>query len=135
MARSRALVFGLLAFALLAADANLARADLAPWPFRTKRPFPPPAPAPDPAPNANDPITPGLDPNDQKRMVADEAAILNPRTGEWEPIGKQKRTGLFRTCGSGMGVSLAGVGLAWGMLWLGTRLVGRVRGAKPDRTN
>lgn len=131
MARPRALVFGLLAFALLA-DANLVRADLAPWPLRTKRPIGPDEKSP--ATNVNDTGTPGLDPNEQKRMVADEAAIRNPKTGEWEPIGKQKRTGLFRTCGSGMGVGLAGVGLAWGVLWLGTRFVGRVRGTKRQRT-
>jgi hypothetical protein len=37
-----------------------------------------------------------------------------------------RRTGPFRSCGSGMGVGLAGIGLAWGLMWAGTRFAGRV---------
>jgi hypothetical protein len=36
-------------------------------------------------------------------------------------LAQPKRTGPFRSCGSGMGLGLAGIGMAWGMLWLGNR--------------
>lgn len=38
-----------------------------------------------------------------------------------------QRTGPFHSCGSGMGLRLAGIGLAWGMLWLGNRFARTVR--------
>jgi hypothetical protein len=37
-----------------------------------------------------------------------------------------RRTGPFRSCGSGMGVGLAGIGIAWGMMWVGTRYAARM---------
>jgi hypothetical protein len=43
----------------------------------------------------------------------------------------QRRTGPFRSCGSGMGVGLAGIGVAWGLMWVGTRYAGRI--AKSQR--
>ena len=36
------------------------------------------------------------------------------------------RRGVFRTCGSGMGVGLAGIGVAWGLMWVGTRCASRI---------
>lgn len=51
----------------------------------------------------------------------------DPATGK--PIGevkeekKPQRSGPFRSCGSGMGTGLAGIGATWAVLWLGLRFV------------
>jgi hypothetical protein len=42
------------------------------------------------------------------------------------PYEPSRRTGPFRSCGSGMGLGLAGVGTAWGLMWVGHRYAGRV---------
>ncbi|VTR93454.1 unnamed protein product [Gemmata massiliana] len=48
------------------------------------------------------------------------------------PATDQPRRGLFRSCGSGMGAGLAGIGLAWGTFWIGSRLANRTRnGSRP----
>ncbi|MBM3981475.1 MAG: hypothetical protein FJ304_14555 [Planctomycetes bacterium] len=91
----RALV--LVVFALLVAGA---RADVAPWPFKVPRPEPKPQPAPQPPP-------PPIDPATGKEL--------------FDTREKPKRTGPFRSCGSGAGVGLAGIGAAWAALWLGMR--------------
>jgi len=127
---ARALCLYSFAVALLAVGAAPARADV-PAPDGTYRPkpwgygAPPPGwferngspnPAPDPAPPPPlDPVT-GL-----------------PRVPRDPP--QPKRTGPFRSCGSGAGTGLAGVGATWAVLWLGSRLAGRVaRRAKTDPT-
>lgn len=98
--------------------------DLAPTPSPTPQPplpapIPspmPPAPIPSPAPEppANGPLPPFLQPTPQTLKQPDSVR------------GNAPRAGLFRSCGSGAGLGLAGIGLSWGMLWLGTRFVGRV---------
>jgi hypothetical protein len=88
--------FGLVVLALFATDA---RADVAPWPIKPPRPQPaPPQPPPPP---------------------------IDPATGKelFDTREKPKRTGPFRSCGSGAGVGLAGIGAAWAVLWLGMRFV------------
>jgi hypothetical protein len=45
---------------------------------------------------------------------------------------ESRRSGPFRSCGSGMGVGLAGIGLAWGFMWIGNRYAGRVAGRRED---
>lgn len=66
----------------------------------------------------------------------EQNAHQNPATGGCLPPPTPKptptpepprKTGPFRSCGSGMGTGLAGIGLAWGMLWLGNRFTGRTR--------
>ncbi len=114
----RALV--VLSLVLFAADA---RADMpaGPWPW-SKRAGPSinrlndPPPNPDPAPQ---PPPPPIDPATGKEL--------------FDTREKPKRTGPFRSCGSGMGVGLAGIGAAWGMLWLGMRFV-RSQRAPSTRT-
>lgn len=39
---------------------------------------------------------------------------------------KPKRSGPFRSCGSGAPLALVGIAATWGMLWLGHRFAGRV---------
>ena len=49
---------------------------------------------------------------------------IDPTTGQPLPPVREeprRRTGPFRSCGSGMGAGLAGIGIAWGLMWLGTR--------------
>ena len=47
-----------------------------------------------------------------------------------------RRSGPFRSCGSGMSTGLAGVALAWGALWLGGRCAARVsRAPKAERND
>jgi hypothetical protein len=41
-------------------------------------------------------------------------------------IEEPRRTGPFRSCGSGVGAGLAGIGVAWGLMWAGNRFAGRV---------
>jgi hypothetical protein len=116
MARVRCL--GLIAVAVLAVEAGSGRADLpGPWPSPSKRrPVPaPPAPEPQPVPA---PPQPPTDPSTGRPM------------GEFREE-KPKRTGPFRSCGSGMGTGLVGIAAAWGVLWLGNRFAGRwARGSK-----
>lgn len=106
MVRSRVLALGL--FALLALEAAPVRADMAPWPFRTKRPDPAPQPP--------------------QRIDLETGEPVSPRPPE-----PPKRAGVFRTCGSGAGLGLAAIGATWGLLWLGTRFAGRGRGTKGGR--
>ena len=55
------------------------------------------------------------------------AARANPAPPpDWKNYGDTRRTGPFRSCGSGMGVGLAGIGVAWGLTWVGTRYAGRI---------
>jgi hypothetical protein len=59
------------------------------------------------------------------------APQVDPETGAVTPVRESppRRNGPFRSCGSGMGLGLAGIGIAWGLMWVGTRLAGRL-GAK-----
>jgi len=145
-----------LALFAVALAASSVRADL-PGPYpRPPRPLPPP-PNPDivpPVPNPNleplpplpnppvpdgvvptpKPIPEGLKPAPVPQPTPQQGAV-DPVTGRPypppAPRDPPKRTGLFHSCGSGMGAGLAGIGLAWGMLWLGNRFSGRVsRNAK-----
>jgi hypothetical protein len=71
----------------------------------------------------------------EKRQQPPEGAepsvptMIDPVTGQPMPVRPQppRRTGPFRSCGSGAGIGLAGIGIAWGMMWVGTRYAGRVR--------
>ncbi|MFM8274491.1 MAG: hypothetical protein ACKODX_19470 [Gemmata sp.] len=111
---TRLLCFGLLAAALVVAKAPPARADL-PGPHpRPQRPLRPP---PEPAPVPNDPGVNVLPAEQQPPPPV----TPRPSTGD------AKRAGPFRSCGSGIGTGLAGIGVAWGMLWLGTRASRYVR--------
>ena len=82
---------------------------------------PPPSPLPNPEPNPAPNPTP--DPAPTKEMWPDDPI----------PRPKPRRPGLFRTCGTGTPAALVAIGASWAMLWLGTRFVGRVRGAKRER--
>ncbi len=93
---THALWLGLLALVLLATETAPVRADI-PGPHPRPRPGPP---LPPPPPFTEGPVVPDPFP---------------------PAPAKPKRTGPFRSCGSGMGTGLAGIGLAWGMLWLGNR--------------
>jgi hypothetical protein len=128
MTRSLPTVF--LALALLAAGAAPASADMAgPWPWskRPSRPLryggtePDPAPTPAPQPPAEEKAAPAPAPNPQPMYPDDRAIRLSPR-----------RSGPFRSCGSGTPACLAGIGLTWGMLWLGNRFAGRVARRKTE---
>jgi hypothetical protein len=140
MIRSRSLRSGWFALVLLAAGAAPAFADVAgPWPW-SKRPNrdryitgpvkvitpdgepTPPAP-PDgqaPQPPADEKAAPA--PNPQPMYPDDPVVRLPPR-----------RSGPFRSCGSGTPVCLAGIGLAWGMLWLGNRFARTARSPSTRR--
>lgn len=50
-----------------------------------------------------------------------------------EPVKPEppRRTGPFRSCGSGMGAGLAGIGLAWGLMWAGRRYATRFHEKPP----
>jgi hypothetical protein len=54
--------------------------------------------------------------------------MIDPVTGQPRPMRPEprRRNGPFRSCGSGMGVGLAGIGVAWGLMWVGTRYAGRI---------
>ena len=90
-----------------------ARADLP-----SPRPQPPPDPVPQPAPPQ-----PPVDP------------VTGKPLWDYREEKKPRRTGPFRSCGSGMGTGLAGIGLAWGLFWVGNRFAGRVRARKDERTD
>ncbi len=93
---SRSLVLWL-AVASVALTAAPARADVAPWPFKVPRPKPAP-------------------------KSSDDSAEPKP---EPKPAPPQP-TGPLRSCGSGAPLALAGIATAWGVLWLGGRVAGRV---------
>jgi hypothetical protein len=59
---------------------------------------------------------------------------IDPETGAVVPVKEAptRRTGPFRSCGSGMGLGLAGIGIAWGLMLVGTRYAARVA-SKRDR--
>lgn len=111
----RALWFGLIAVVLFA---DAVRADIpGPGPRPPRPPFdrnPLPNPVPDPAPQLGPPP---------------EDPITGKQLWNTQEEKKPKRTGPFRSCGSGMGAGLAGIGLAWGVLWLGGRFVRSQRSA------
>jgi hypothetical protein len=109
---ARSLWLGVLAVVLLAAEFNSARADIpGPWPWSRAHPFP----------------HGGTDPTLQNEIP--DPARVPPAP---QPI-PPRRTGPFRSCGSGMGLGLAGIGVAWGMFWLGSRFVGRVSRRTSER--
>jgi hypothetical protein len=107
MAGARALRLGIVAVLLLG-SVELAYANAPPPLPDGKPPIPIPNPVPDPPPSDIIPsVEPPPPPPPPKRV---------------EP----RRTGVFRSCGSGMGPGLAGIGVGWAMLWLGTRFANRV---------
>ncbi|MBP3953963.1 hypothetical protein J8F10_01425 [Gemmata sp. G18] len=59
--------------------------------------------------------------------MTNDAPGSSPSVNRNLPVTDQPRRGLFRSCGSGMGAGLAGIGLGWGTFWIGTRLVNRTR--------
>ncbi len=100
MKRVRVVCLGLLA---LLCSASVARADLAgPWPWSRTPPRP-----------------------DRALVEMNLKLIAEGK----EPIKFEEppRTGPFRSCGSGAGLGFAGIGVAWGLMWVGHRFVGRVR--------
>lgn len=107
---TRLLWLGFFALTAMAALPRVASADIpGPWPSPSvnRRPPPPapdvlPSPLPDPAPNP-DPAP--------KEMWPDDPI----------PRPKPRRTGVFRSCGTGTPAALAAIGVTWGMLWLGNR--------------
>ena len=106
---ARALWLGLFAVVLFAGGAAPVRADVAPGFLRPKRPDLVPEPKPIPV----DPVS----------------GLPYPPPMKPEP----KRTGPFRSCGSGAGLGLAGIGAAWAVLWLGNRFADRAaRRARSD---
>ena len=97
-------LFAVVLAVLLAFDLSAARADL-----------PPPKP--------DDPrlIPPGPPQTRRNTPIDPVTGLPYPPPAPRDP--PQRRTGPFRSCGSGMGLGLAGIGATWGMLWLGNRLV------------
>jgi hypothetical protein len=93
-------------------------------------PGPGPRPRPGPPHLWEGPVPKGEDP------ALQPPPMIDPKTGGIVAPAptKPRRTGPFRSCGSGMGVGLAGIGLAWGLFWVGNRFAGRVRDRKDDRT-
>jgi len=132
MVRSHALVMGLFAFALLAVEAGFARADVPPFggprvydlPPRPPNPEPPPLPNPLPTPPAPNPPAPAPQPTLQQGAIDPATGLPYPPPRKPDP---PRRTGPFRSCGSGMGAGLAGIALAWGALWLGNRFARTTR--------
>jgi hypothetical protein len=64
-----------------------------------------------------------------KKRDAEKAAPIDPETGQPMPVRPEpdrRRTGPFRSCGSGAGAGLAGIGIAWGLMWVGHRYAARV---------
>jgi hypothetical protein len=94
---SRSLILALATVSLIAVPAASVRADVAPWPFKVPRPKPAP-------------------------KSTDEAAESKPEPKPEPP----PRTGPLRSCGSGAPLALAGIATAWGVLWLGGRVAGRM---------
>jgi len=85
-------------------------------------------------------LPPGPSPSVNKNVRVDPApqppAMIDPITGQPIPVREEprRRTGPFRSCGSGAGAGLAGIGLAWGLMWVGHRYSARVargKGAGP----
>jgi hypothetical protein len=116
---------GLFAVALLAAEAAPVRADLVMpgpggWLESRMHPRPPRDPDSQPAENAAEPVS-------QQGAIDPVSGLPYPPPKVVDP---PKRTGPFRSCGSGVGVGLAGIGVAWAMLWLGNRFAGRVKGSR-----
>ncbi|QJW97909.1 hypothetical protein [Frigoriglobus tundricola] len=116
---ARALCLGSFALMLLAVNAAPARADAALFPWRKPTPRPP-LPTPPSQDEASNPV-PAPQPNPAPQQPPQP-----------EP---PKRTGPFRSCGSGAGTGLVCIGAAWAMLWLGNRVAGHItRRAKTDPT-
>jgi hypothetical protein len=89
-------------------------------------PIPPPAPLP-PIPDLTTPPTPQPTPQPTPRpKPAIDPTAIDPAIGFPPPprqVDPPKRTGPFRSCGSGMGTGLAGIAVAWALLWLGNRFI------------
>ncbi|MCI0704396.1 MAG: hypothetical protein L0241_25340 [Planctomycetia bacterium] len=131
MKLSHSLSLALFACLCVAVMALPAWADL-PGPGPRPRPGPPIDPIPRPMP-------PAPAPNGEEVTPQPPPPPIDPITGKELFDTREKkspqRTGPFRSCGSGMGLGLAGIGLAWGMFWLGNRFAARVsRGTNEERT-
>lgn len=108
---SRSIRVRLLAVLFLLAVAAPVRADLPPGP----------------SPRRPDPLFAPPGPPQPLKVLPDGSAVPDPFPPRPEP---RRRTGPFRSCGSGAGTGLAAIGVSWGLLWLGTRFAGRVRATK-----
>lgn len=62
------------------------------------------------------------DPRDYRPAVATPTDQPAPATPPPQP---PQKSGPFRSCGSGIGTGLAGIGLAWAALWTGHRFAKR----------
>jgi hypothetical protein len=128
MTRSRSLLLGWFAFALLVSQAAPAFADLPgpyPWskrPPRYGRYISAPVKAIDPG---GEPTPPNPPADPARREAAPDPKPMWPDDPYVPPA--PRRSGPFRSCGSGMGLGLAGIGLAWGTLWLGNRFARATR--------
>lgn len=114
MVGSRRLGVGMLALLLLAGEVAPLRANTPPpLPYPKPDPIPKPDPlfAPAPNPEPNPAPSPVQNPPPNKEMWPNDP-VVRPAP---------KRTGPFRSCGSGAGTGLAGIAVAWAMLWLGNR--------------
>src|SRR5262245_46054150 len=113
---TRTLCLGLFAVALFAVEVGSAWADVPPGPRPIRPdPLPPPAPTPPLPPPA--PIdVPSVLPTPKNG----EKAPPQPEMWPSDPVPppKPKRTGPFRSCGSGVGLGLVGIGIAWGLMWV-----------------
>ncbi|MCE9560942.1 MAG: hypothetical protein K8U57_02700 [Planctomycetes bacterium] len=116
MTNIRIACLGLAACLFVGVFTSAARADLAgPWPWskRQQRPWGSGAPPE------------GWGAFQKAQAEADAARQLErEKTPPPEP---PRRTGPFRSCGSGIGTGFAGIGLAWGLMWIGNRFASRVR--------
>jgi len=71
------------------------------------------------------PTPPAPQPQEPPRTQVDPVTGLPARVPRNPPPPPPPRTGPFRSCGSGAGTGLAGIGAAWALMWLGNRFAGR----------
>ena len=64
------------------------------------------------------------DPNDFRPPAVKSTDQPATPTPPQQPV---QKSGPFRSCGSGIGTGLAGIGLAWMVMWTGNHFARRVR--------
>src|SRR5262249_8807801 len=109
---------------ILAAVAPSAMADMAgPWPWSRKAPNPWGTPGPPPPGWFERQAQQFPNGDGSSAAVHTQDPESTPTTLTLEP---PKHTGPFRSCGSGAGIGFVGIGLAWSLMWVGNRYVGRI---------
>lgn len=58
-------------------------------------------------------------------VLAPSAAANPAPPPDFKNYGGTSRSGPFRSCGSGAGLALAGVGTVWGLMWVSRRRADR----------